>query len=37
MNQIGAITIGWSVFAGGKLAEVAQKSIVVNSESRTCE
>lgn len=32
-NQMGAITIGWSGFAGGKLAQVAQKSIVVNSDN----
>lgn len=32
-NKLGAITIGWSGFAGGKLAQVAQKSIVVNSDS----
>lgn len=32
-NTMGAITIGWSGFAGGKLAQVAQKSIVVNSDN----
>lgn len=32
-NEMGAITIGWSGFAGGKLAQVAQKSIVVNSDN----
>ena len=32
-NEMGAVTIGWSGFAGGKLAQVAQKSIVVNSDS----
>jgi D-sedoheptulose 7-phosphate isomerase len=32
-NELGAITIGWSGFAGGKLAQVAQKSIVVNSDN----
>lgn len=32
-NAMGAITIGWSGFAGGKLAQLAQKSIVVNSDN----
>lgn len=32
-NEMGAITIGWSGFSGGKLAQVAQKSIVVNSDN----
>lgn len=32
-NEMGAITIGWSGFAGGKLAQVAQKPIVVNSDN----
>lgn len=32
-NELGAITIGWCGFGGGKLAEVAQKSIVVNSDN----
>lgn len=32
-NEMGAITIGWSGFAGGKLAQVAQKSIVVASDN----
>ena len=32
-NEMGAITIGWSGYAGGKLAQIAQKSIVVNSDN----
>jgi D-sedoheptulose 7-phosphate isomerase len=32
-NQMGAITVGWSGFSGGKLAKVAQKSIVVASDN----
>lgn len=32
-NAMGAITIGWSGFDGGKLARVAQKSIVVPSDN----
>jgi len=32
-NAMGAITIGWSGFAGGKLAQLAQKSIVVPSDN----
>ncbi len=32
-NELGAITIGWSGFNGGKLAQVAQQSIVVNSDN----
>jgi len=32
-NAMGAITIGWSGFAGGKLAQIAQKSIVVPSDN----
>ena len=32
-NEMGAITIGWSGFAGGELAKVAQKSIVVASDN----
>lgn len=32
-NEMGAITIGWSGFSGGKLAQVARKSIVVNSDN----
>ena len=32
-NEMGAITIGWSGFAGGKLAQTARKSIVVNSDN----
>lgn len=32
-NEMGAITIGWSGFAGGKLATTAQRSIVVNSDN----
>jgi D-sedoheptulose 7-phosphate isomerase len=32
-NAMGAVTIGWSGFAGGKLAALAQKSIVVNSDN----
>ncbi len=32
-NELGAITMGWSGFDGGKLAEVAQKSIVVDSHN----
>jgi D-sedoheptulose 7-phosphate isomerase len=32
-NEMGAITIGWSGFSGGQLAQIAQKSIVVNSDN----
>ncbi|MCX8052450.1 MAG: SIS domain-containing protein [Armatimonadetes bacterium] len=32
-NEMGAITIGWSGMGGGKLAQVAQKSIVVQSDN----
>lgn len=32
-NQMGAITIGWSGYSGGKLAQVAQKSIVIRSDN----
>ena len=32
-NEMGAITIGWSGYAGGKLANIVQKSIVVNSDN----
>ena len=32
-NEMGAITIGWSGFKGGELAQVAQKSIVVHSDN----
>ena len=32
-NQIGAITIGWSGFNGGKLAQIVRKPIVVNSDN----
>lgn len=32
-NQMGAITIGWSGFEGGKLAKLAQKPIVVKSDN----
>ena len=32
-NQLGAITIGWTGFDGGKLAQIAQKSIVVKSDN----
>lgn len=32
-NDMGAITIGWSGFAGGKLAQIAQQSIVANSDN----
>lgn len=32
-NEMGAITLGWSGFQGGKLAKLAQKSIVVNSDN----
>ncbi|MCE5322981.1 SIS domain-containing protein [bacterium] len=32
-NEMGAITIGWTGFSGGKLAKVAQKSIVVSSDN----
>lgn len=32
-NAMGAVTIGWSGFEGGKLAQLAQKSIVVPSDS----
>ncbi len=32
-NEMGAITIGWAGYSGGKLASVAQKSIVVNSDN----
>lgn len=32
-NQMGAITIGWSGFDGGKLAKAVQKPIVVKSDN----
>jgi len=32
-NEMGAVTIGWSGFGGGKLAQVAQKPIVVASDN----
>ncbi len=32
-NEMGAITIGWAGYAGGKLAQVARKSVVVNSDN----
>lgn len=32
-NEMGAVTIGWSGFRGGKLAQVAKKAIVVNSDN----
>ena len=32
-NAMGAVTIGWSGFSGGKLADLAQKSIVVASDN----
>ena len=32
-NELGAITVGWTGFKGGRLAQVAQKSIVVNSDN----
>lgn len=32
-NEMGAITIGWTGFDGGKLAKIAQKSLVVNSDN----
>jgi D-sedoheptulose 7-phosphate isomerase len=32
-NELGAITIGWAGFDGGKLAQIAQKSIIVNSDN----
>ncbi|MCE5200059.1 MAG: SIS domain-containing protein [Armatimonadota bacterium] len=32
-NEMGAITVGWAGYAGGRLAQVAQKSIVVNSDN----
>ncbi|MCL5103428.1 MAG: SIS domain-containing protein [Armatimonadetes bacterium] len=32
-NQMGAITVGWSGFKGGKLAQIVQKPIVVNSDN----
>ena len=32
-NEMGAVTIGWSWFSGGKLAQLAQKSIVVASDN----
>ena len=32
-NAMGAVTIGWSGFSGGKLARLARKSIVVNSDN----
>jgi D-sedoheptulose 7-phosphate isomerase len=32
-NEMGAITIGWSGYKGGKLAKIVQKSIVVNSDN----
>ena len=35
-NEMGAITIGWSGYSGGKLARVAQKSVVVNSDDMQC-
>jgi D-sedoheptulose 7-phosphate isomerase len=32
-NQMGAITVGWSGFGGGKLAQVARKPLVINSDN----
>ncbi|MGQ9454950.1 MAG: D-sedoheptulose-7-phosphate isomerase [Armatimonadota bacterium] len=32
-NEIGAITIGWTGFDGGRLAQIAQKSIIVASDN----
>jgi D-sedoheptulose 7-phosphate isomerase len=32
-NKMGAITYGWTGFSGGKLAQIAQKSIIVNSDN----
>jgi len=32
-NEMGAITLGWSGFDGGKLSRVARKPIVVNSDN----
>jgi len=32
-NRMGAVTIGWSGFDGGKLAKAVQKPIVVNSDN----
>ena len=32
-NSMGAITIGWTGFSGGKLAQIAQKCIVVSSDN----
>ena len=32
-NAMGAITLGWSGFDGGKLADLVQKPIVINSDN----
>ncbi|MCE5313507.1 MAG: SIS domain-containing protein [Armatimonadota bacterium] len=32
-NEMGAISVGWCGFSGGKLAKIAHKSIVVNSDN----
>jgi len=32
-NEMGAVTIGWSGFSGGKLAQLAQQPIVVDSDN----
>ena len=32
-NEMGVLTIGWSGFSGGKLAQIAKKSIVVGSDN----
>ena len=32
-NEMGAVTIGWSGFSGGKLAKLAGRSIVVDSDN----
>lgn len=32
-NEMGGVTLGWSGYAGGKLAQIAQKPIVVSSDN----
>lgn len=32
-NQMGGVTLGWSGYAGGRLAQVAQKPIVIPSDN----
>ena len=32
-NEMGAVTLGWSGFDGGKLADLVQKPIVINSDN----